>query len=217
MKFEFVGGQLALDFVNTASRRDVGPLKERLNSYDDLVDWAEEARALPDQVPGDLRKAAEQHPKAAARVLEDARTLREALYRIFRAFAATTNIHSASAEDMALLNSVFRRANEHRTLCCSQMKLAANTHGAPTFDWKWNECGAELDRVLWPVALAAADLVTAADPQRIKECGGNNCNWLFLDQSKNRSRRWCTMEDCGSRVKAKRHYHKQKETAAATS
>ncbi|MBI1731233.1 MAG: ABATE domain-containing protein [Gammaproteobacteria bacterium] len=217
MKFEFIGGQPALDFVNTASRRDIGPFKERLENYGDLVDWAEEAKALPNQVPGDLRKAASQHPAAAARVLEDARTLREALYRIFRAFAATTNINSASAEDMALLNAVFRRANEHRTLCCSQMMIAPNTNGAPTFDWKWDEGGAELDRVLWPVALAAADLVTAGDPQRIKECGGDNCNWLFLDQSKNRSRRWCTMEDCGSKVKAKRHYHRQKQSTAAAS
>jgi len=211
MKFEFVGGQLALDFVNTASRRDAGPLNDRLDSYDDLVEWAETAKALPDEVPEQLRDAAAQHPAAAAKVLEDARTLREALYRIFRAFAAENNIRAASAPDMALLNAVFRRANEHRTLCCS--RAAPNSHGAPTFDWRWDECEAELDRVLWPIALAAADVVTTGDPHRIKECGGDNCNWLFLDQSKNRSRRWCTMEDCGSKVKSKRHYHRQKETA----
>jgi predicted RNA-binding Zn ribbon-like protein len=213
MKFEFVGGQLALDFVNTASRREVGPLKERLNSYADLVDWAEQAHALPDLVPEELRQAAAQHPEAAAKVLDDARTLREALYRIFRAFSTSNDIRSAAAADMALLNAVFRRANEHRTLCCQ--RVAPNSHGAPTFDWRWDDCGAELDRVLWPVTLAAADLVTRGDPQRIKECGGENCNWLFLDQSKNRSRRWCTMEDCGSKVKAKRHYHRQKESIAA--
>lgn len=214
MKFEFVGGQLALDFVNTASRRDVGPLNERLQTYGDLVDWADEARALPDEVPGELRKAAAQHPAAAEKVLGEARTLREALYRIFRAFSTGNDIRTATPEDMALLNAVFRRANEHRTLCCKRV-MSVNTRGAPSFDWNWDDCGAELDRVLWPVALAAADLVTQADPQRIKECGGENCNWLFFDASKNRSRRWCTMEDCGSKVKAKRHYHKQKEGVAA--
>lgn len=213
MKFEFVGGQLALDFVNTASRRDVGPLNERIHSYQDLVEWAEQAHALPDQVPADLRKAAEQHPAAAYRALGEARALREALYRIFRAASSGTDICGAAPEDMGRLNAVFRRANEHRTLFCQ--RAAPNTHNAPTFDWQWDNCCAELDRVLWPVALAAADLVTNADPQRIKECGGDNCNWLFLDASKNRSRRWCTMEDCGSKVKSKRHYHKQKETAAS--
>ena len=209
MKFEFVGGQLALDFVNTASRRDVGPLNERLQSYSDLVEWAALAKALPDAVPGDLEKAAAAHPAAAERTLNEARELRESLYRIFRAFAAGPEAKAAAADDMARLNAVFRRANSHRTLCCG----GPNTVGAPTFDWKWDDGGAELDRVLWPIALAAAELVTSSDPQRIKECGGDNCNWLFLDQSKNRSRRWCTMEDCGSKVKSKRHYHRQKETA----
>ena len=211
MKFEFVGGQLALDFVNTASHREVGPLNERLKSYGDLVEWAAAAHALPDSVPGVLEQAAAAHPAAAAQALEEARALRESLYRIFLAFAGGPDAPAAPADDMARLNTMFRRANMHRTLCCG----GPNTVGAPTFDWKWDQSGADLDRVLWPVALASADLLTAGDWQRIKECGGNNCNWLFLDQSKNRSRRWCTMEDCGSKVKARRHYHKQKETVPA--
>lgn len=197
--FEFQGGQLALDFINTASARTVGPLKDRLGSYDDLVAWAAAAHALPDCVPADLLKAAAQHPRIAARTLDDARALREALYRVFKAFAAGA---SAPAADMALLNAGFRRANAHRTLCCNK----PNAHGAPTFEWAWDQGGAELDRVLWPVVLAAADLLTAGEPARLKECGGHDCSWLFLDQSKNRSRRWCSMQDCGNRVKAKRHY-----------
>lgn len=212
MKFEFIGGQAALDFVNTASRRDTGQIKDRLESYSDLVAWATAAHALPDCVPADLEKAAAEHPAAAARTLEEARELRESLYRIFRAFAAGAGAPSAPAGDMARLNDMFRRANAHRTLCCN----TPNTVGAPTFDWKWDQSGAELDRVLWPVVLAAADLLTAGDPQRIKECGGEHCNWLFLDQSKNRSRRWCTMQDCGNKVKARRHYHRQKESVAGS-
>lgn len=208
MKFEFIGGQLALDFVNTASGRNRDELKDRLGNYADLVEWAAAARALPDCVPADLEQAAAQHPGAAARTLEEARALREALYRIFRAFAAGSG---AEKEDMDRLNAVFRRANMHRTLFCGGL----NTTGAPTFDWKWDASGAELDRVLWPVALAAADLLTVGDAQRVKECGGEHCNWLFLDQSRNRSRRWCTMRDCGNRLKARRHYHRRKAEATA--
>ncbi len=210
MKFEFIGGQVALDFVNTASRRESGPLMDRLETYADLVEWGEAAKALPDCVPEDLLKAAAEHPEDAARTLHEARELRESLYRIFRAFAASTDAPSAPTDDMARLNAIFRRANAHRTLYCSN--AISNIVGAPTFDWKWDQSGAELDRVYWPVALAAADLLTAGDSRRIKECGGANCNWLFLDHSKNCSRRWCTMEDCGSKVKAKRHYHRQKES-----
>lgn len=197
--FEFLGGQLALDFVNTASAREVGPLKDRLGSYSDLVAWADQAQALPDCAPGDLTKAALQHPRIAARTLEDARALRESLYRILKAFAAGV---PAPAADMERLNELFRRANAHRTLCCN----TPNTRGAPTFEWAWDANAAELDRVFWPVVLAAADLLTAGEPARLKECGGHDCSWLFLDQSKNRSRRWCSMQDCGNRVKAKRHY-----------
>jgi predicted RNA-binding Zn ribbon-like protein len=207
MQFEFIGGQLALDFVNTASNRSLPgeslELREHLNAYGDLVAWATEAHALPSCAPGDLIKAAAQHPKVASRTLEEARAFRESLYRIFTAFGAGKE---APAADMDRLNQLFRRANAHRTLTCND----GNTHGAPTFDWAWDASNAELDRVLWPVALAAAELLTSGDPQRLKECGGDHCNWLFLDQSKNRSRRWCTMEDCGSKVKAKRHYHRQR-------
>lgn len=201
-KFEFLGGQLALDFVNTASGRDPGPLKDSLSDYADLVAWATQAHALPDCVPGDLLKAAAEHPRIAARTLEEARALREALHRVFAAFAAGPEAPGAPEADMALLNAAFRRANAHRTLCCSK----PNAHGAPTFEWAWDPSGAELDRVLWPVALAAGDLLTAGDRDRLKTCGGPGCGWLFLDQSKNRSRRWCSMQECGGREKAKRHY-----------
>ena len=210
MQFEFIGGQLALDFVNTASHRpapgETEELREHLGSYGDLIAWATEARALPDCAPGDLEKAARQHPKIAARTLEDARAFRESLYRIFTAFAASG---SAPDADMARLNELFRRANAHRTLSCNDNK----THGAPTFDWAWDASSAELERVIWPVVLAAAELLTSGDPQRLKECGGDHCNWLFVDQSKNRSRRWCTMQDCGNKVKARRHYHRQRAEA----
>lgn len=210
MQFEFIGGQLALDFVNTASNRGEGlELRDRLGSYDDLVAWATAARALPDCAPGDLTKAAKQHPRVAARTLDEARAFRESLYRIFTAFAGGKDAPAAPAADMARLNELFRRANAHRTLSCND----GNTHGAPTFDWSWDASSAELDRVFWPVVLAAAELLTSGDPQRLKECGGDHCSWLFLDQSKNRSRRWCTMQDCGNKVKAKRHYHRQRAEA----
>ena len=213
MQFEFIAGQLALDFVNTGSNRGpdgvTDPAHERLGAYADLVAWAAAAHALPDCAPADLVKAAAQHPKIAARTLEDARAFRDALYRIFTAFAAGKDAPAAPAEDMERLNALFRRANAHRTLCCNN----PNTHGAPTFEWAWDASSAELDRVIWPVVLAAAELLTSGDPQRLKECGGDHCSWLFLDQSKNRSRRWCTMQDCGNKVKAKRHYHRQRAEA----
>ena len=67
-----------------------------------------------------------------------------------------------------------------------------------------------LERPLWPVLWAAAELLTSADRDRVRACASDPCRWLFLDLSRNRSRRWCSMEDCGNRAKARRHYARSK-------
>ena len=56
----------------------------------------------------------------------------------------------------------------------------------------------------WEVATSAVDLLTAGRLDRVGECPA--CGWLFLDTSKNRSRRWCSMATCGGRDKARRYY-----------
>jgi predicted RNA-binding Zn ribbon-like protein len=69
----------------------------------------------------------------------------------------------------------------------------------------------ELDRMLWPVARSAADTLTSGDLKRVRRCARQGCDWLFVDTSKNRSRRWCSMSMCGSRVKAGRYYRRVKK------
>jgi predicted RNA-binding Zn ribbon-like protein len=76
----------------------------------------------------------------------------------------------------------------------------------------------DLDRVLWEAAASAADLLTSPDLARVKTCPGAGCAWLFLDRSRNGTRRWCDMSVCGNRAKARRHYsrvtrqHRQEAT-----
>jgi predicted RNA-binding Zn ribbon-like protein len=65
--------------------------------------------------------------------------------------------------------------------------------------------------MLWPVARSAADLLTSQEQSRVRECAASDCGWLFLDLSRNRSRRWCDMETCGNRTKARRHYARSKQ------
>jgi predicted RNA-binding Zn ribbon-like protein len=80
------------------------------------------------------------------------------------------------------------------------------------FTWTWhNEPGA-LDVMLWPVVQSAGELLTSAQIVQVRECAGDTCSWLFLDTSKNHSRRWCDMKDCGNRAKAKRHYARSRAT-----
>ena len=73
------------------------------------------------------------------------------------------------------------------------------------FKWDWSEELA-LDRMLWFIARSAADLLTSGNLDRVRQCGDEECGWLFIDTTKNRSRRWCDMTDCGNRAKARRHY-----------
>ncbi|MGH7124521.1 MAG: CGNR zinc finger domain-containing protein, partial [Stellaceae bacterium] len=80
------------------------------------------------------------------------------------------------------------------------------------FTWAWDDEPA-LDRMLWPIVRSATQLLTAAELSRVKQCAGRGCSWLFLDTSKNGSRRWCEMEVCGSRSKARAYYARRKAEA----
>jgi predicted RNA-binding Zn ribbon-like protein len=181
------GGDISLDFVNTASGRDSGPLQEKLHAYDDLVTWAERVGLVTAEQGRRLRTAAGRSPGEAAAVLRRARDLREAVFRIF----ARDGTH---ANDLDLLADEAARGAAER-------RLSATADG---YAYAWPESD-RLERLLWPVALAAAELLTSAeDRSRVKECAADNCNWLFLDMSRNRSRRWCDMKVCGNRAKARR-------------
>ena len=82
-------------------------------------------------------------------------------------------------------------------------KLARSDDG---FEWEWKD-GRDIARMLWPVAHAATVLLTSEGLDRLKLCAG--CHWLFLDASRNRSRRWCTMNDCGTHEKMRRYVAKR--------
>jgi len=84
-------------------------------------------------------------------------------------------------------------------------------HAEDKFSWSWDAGDAALDRMLWPVALSAVGLLTSGDLSRIRQCGGDNCGWLFLDTSRNRSRQWCAMNDCGNLAKVRRFRQRQRE------
>ena len=77
------------------------------------------------------------------------------------------------------------------------------------FEWTWVLDANDLDRVLWPIVRSAADLLTSGDLRKVRQCARESCDWLFVDASKNHSRRWCSMNMCGSRVKARRYYQRK--------
>jgi predicted RNA-binding Zn ribbon-like protein len=138
-------------------------------------------------------------PEAAAAVLARALDLREALHEIFATSAARA---PAPPGGIAHLNGVLREA----------MAAARLRPMATGFAWDWRATPPGLDRMLWPLARGAAELLVSPALARVKKCPGRHCGWLFFDATKNGRRRWCDMRVCGSRDKARRHHHRKRAT-----
>jgi len=194
--FDLDAGIVCLDFVNTLSSTS----GEHLNTYFDLLAFAQQSALLTQAEADRLRAHALRSPGAADTVVQHARLLRTTLRRIFSAIAADERPHDG---DVDHLNHELALAMKH---ACLELR-------GDGFAWQWT--GEELERPLWPIARSAADLLTSDSVRRlVRECGASDCRWLFLDSSKNRTRQWCSMSSCGNREKARRHYQRQKARRA---
>jgi predicted RNA-binding Zn ribbon-like protein len=193
--FDLSGGALCLDFANTWSDRG-RPETDQLLAYSDLLAFAGQTGLLTARDEERLSRRAQREPQAAEAALALGRDLRETLYRIFSALAAN---HNPEATNLEQLNAALPGA-------LSRLRL--ERWGAELV-WAWSAPDDPPEAPLWPVLRSAADLLTSKERQRIRECAGTACTWLFLDHSRNRSRRWCSMETCGNRAKAHRHYHRR--------
>jgi predicted RNA-binding Zn ribbon-like protein len=195
--FEFTGNWLCLDFANTMSDRPSDSPQELLKSYNDLVSWAAQAHIVTENEAERLREKARSRPEEASAVLKRAIDLREAIYRIFSALG---NDSSAEEADLVILNGALSEG-------MAQAHLVPKANG---FSWDWSGKEDALERILWLVARSAADLLVSEELDTVRVCASEDCQWLFLDTSKNKSRRWCDMKSCGNRAKARRHYQKKK-------
>lgn len=204
---KFVGGSLCLDFVNTVDAwvsapqekaRDKSlpdyfdmPVREKIADYRDLTRWGLLAGAVSPSEAAGLTRYAAKHASAAVAAHHRALRLRRVLYRTFKAHLEGWEPDS---DDLELLHRELAVARKHERL----------THTPGGFQWAWDDSGDALDRILWPVARAAADLLTSPELARLRQCKGDECGWLFLDTSRNRSRQWCDMSDCGNLSKVRR-------------
>jgi predicted RNA-binding Zn ribbon-like protein len=200
--FEWVGGRTCLDFNNTVTWDGDARPNERLGSYGDLVDWAEKAEVLSEAAARRLRRAARADPEAAAATLRDAHALRDAIHEVVAARAGRREPAVAAAET---LNRFLGRA-------LGRLRLGVEGDAC---SWRFVDEGNEPDRMLWPLAWSAASLLTSADASLVRTCANERCGWLFVDRSRNRSRRWCDMKGCGNSAKARRHYARKRRRAPA--
>lgn len=198
--FELSGGALCLDFANTWGNH-ADPGSDRLLSYDHLVAFARQTGLLDERTAAAISRAAVDSPERADAALSIARELRQALYRIFSARARGRDLPPS---DVERVNGLLGEALSHRRLRPREDGL----------EWGWSEVDPDdLQFPIFPVVESAAALLTSRDLGRIRECDAGDCNWLFLDRSRSRSRRWCSMTSCGNRAKARRHYRRRKSKA----
>jgi predicted RNA-binding Zn ribbon-like protein len=200
--FEITGGALCLDFANTVDNRPTDHAKELLPDYKRLLSWSVQAGALSETEAAGLLARADQAPEESARVLERAREVREAIFSVFVAAARAT---SPPRDGIRILNEAVHQA-------FGRLELQPE---ADAYRWRWQTEPGNFEHPLWSVVRSAADLLTSPDLARVRECGASNCAWLFLDRSKNRTRRWCDMKVCGNRDKARRYRAATKSRGAS--
>jgi predicted RNA-binding Zn ribbon-like protein len=196
------GNHLALDFVNTiGGLRDQPPSPddELLDSYEDLLVWCERLGVISDADRRKLGRAAARDEKAARRALRRARELRELLYATFRPLADGSE---PPAELLERLRDADRDA-------LATARLAPDD---TAMRWTW-PAPDQLDDPLRPITHAAVELLTGGQLEHLKICG--NCRWLFLDQSRNHSRRWCSMNECGTQMKQRRFVERRRRSRSA--
>jgi predicted RNA-binding Zn ribbon-like protein len=192
--YDFDAGDISLDFANTNNWHASAAPQDFLHNFMDLIQWGHQAGLVTSDQVNQLGLDAEQDPEKAAKAFAFAIQVRESIYRIFSNLYAGRPI---SEVDLSFLNSVACEAMAHLQL----------TALGGEYRWKFPPNLEATNLIVWTVARAASDLLTSSRVSRVRECEDDRgCGYLFIDQTKNHSRRWCSMESCGNRAKARRHY-----------
>ncbi|WP_158555940.1 CGNR zinc finger domain-containing protein [Peribacillus glennii] len=191
-----LGESLCLDFANTVGWHASSEPQEWISDYGQLAKWSVHAGVITEEKKNELLIQSIQFADEANQVYTEAIELREAIYRIFKDEIYKGEINR---EDLAVLNRWIKRSFSYLEIIKPSASYRLSFNGTK-----------ELDQMIWPIVQSAMDLLTSEDKKRVKQCEGGTCGWLFLDTSRNKSRRWCSMEDCGNRAKAKRHYNRKK-------
>ncbi len=196
-----VGGNLALDLLNTQNgSAGEPPEDDALLDYSDLLAWGQHVGLLSESEAGRLLRRSRRHPDEARAVFERTLATRGYLYELF----------SAVAHDSRPPGRVITRLQSDEAEALTHGELIA---GDDEFRWGWAHDD-DLGRPLWPVIHAALTLLTDGPLDRVKGCA--SCRFLFLDESKNRSRRWCSMDDCGTADKVRKYVARRASARSAS-
>jgi predicted RNA-binding Zn ribbon-like protein len=202
--FDLCGGHAALDFVNSLDNRyrEDGP-NEMLNDYADVARFLAETHLLDPQRARSLSKTVA--PEAGRHVLDSARALREAAAAVL--YSAVAGDPPATA-DLRMLEQYFLEASRHRELYWDEAPARSSAARAG-LRWHWGRHQNDSDLPVWILADAVANILLSDQMKHVRTCAVGTCRWLFIDTSKNHSRRWCNMKVCGNRMKARRFQAKR--------
>jgi len=193
--FRYVGGNPALDLVNTVDWTDHGLVHERLSDYTQLVRWAEGAGVIDAAAARQLRKRATRSPDTARRTFHSALRVREALQLVVSGVAAPKRVAPADRRAaLELLNASLKN-------CLARLRLQP---GARQMSLSWRDFGSDLESPIWSVVWSAARLLSSEEADKLRICDGENCGWVYVDRSRNGLRRWCEMSTCGTLRKSER-------------
>jgi len=188
-----VGGSLCLDFVNTTGARASAAPRERLKCYGDLVTWSERAGVLDAKAAARLRRAAVARREDAVSTLRYAHRIREDLHNLLSAFVEGRRPSHAA---LARVAAHWRRARRTEELVLDGSGLKIRTLLNKT----------DLGGPISPIIMSAIDLLTSDRLTLMTRCA--ECDWLYLDTSKNHTRRWCKAT-CGNRARSRARYERQ--------
>jgi predicted RNA-binding Zn ribbon-like protein len=195
--FRCPAGELCLDFCNSGQGARGSRGEEWIADYGELLGWLQAAGAVAPRQASALRAAAERAPDAAERVWSRALRFREALARVLLARARAK---SPEAADLRAVEAEYVRTARYA-------RLAVTEQG---FSWALDGPADELELALRPIVGSAVSLMTSPRMARLRRCGNQTCYWLFIDETKNCSRRWCEMASCGNLMKVRRHRERQR-------
>jgi predicted RNA-binding Zn ribbon-like protein len=197
LELSLLGNHLALDLVNTVDWRLAPDRPDHVDLLTDdevLLHWGHRVGLLNES---ELRTAVAELAPGSTAARDRTITLRETLYGIF---ARVAGREPPDDNDLKDLRAAFSDAVAHG-------QLRSSDDGA--LAWSWDDAD-PCERVRWAVAASAVDLLTSGEVARVKQCLDSGCGWLFVDMSKNASRRWCSMQGCGARAKMRRQYRRKK-------
>lgn len=200
-RFEWCGGHLFLDFLNTANEWDHREEKgEYLHHFQSFLLWCELGDILQEKQAVKLRDYAQDHPREEAQALNDVLK--------FRALGISMALRLAHqrAPDVAMLQAFesYLRASLNQANLVFENQIIV---------WQISRQGVGLWEPLWYLVQQAWQFFQINHRQRLKTCPTPaGCGWFFLDQSKNKSRRWCSMQTCGNNAKVRRFHQRSKSS-----